>query len=383
MQTGFKNLDNILNLEKSKVILLTGTNFADILSGDIANNVCLKQNCEVLEVVSHKKEYLIKRLLVNESNVEYNKWTLKDKYTKQELEQIGQNTVNLIEVTNRLPTIIEQGMNLFNLKKVTKLVLDFANVYADRENVEALVVLDIFPLNAGYIKIKKYKRNIINSFKEMNKVNRKLNIPIIIVYGIYEEKKYNLETYQINHLEKQDIKYIDKINKYLDKTIIINLDKRQKDIYNLDVYDRNKKLGTAKLKYDFKYRRFMEKKEKNLKTEYMLIAGNNKKDLVELLKDLKGYIIEKNNSSEVDIKHSFEGFTTYISIKEGFFKILANYWNQGKIYVEIVASRSNVINEILKESSEQKLKEKGFTKWGFIIDRNYDERKQLYKEQTN
>ena len=258
MQTGFNNLDKIISLKKSKVILLTGTNCADILSGDIANNVCLKQNCEVLEVVSHKKEYLIKRLLVNESNVEYNKWTLKDKYTKQELEQIGQNTVNLIEVTNRLPIIIEQGMNLFNLRKITRIVLDFANVYADRETVSALVVLDIFPLNAGNIKRRKYIRNIIKLFKAMNKISKKLNIPIIIVYNIDVEKKYNVETNKANHLEKQDIGYVDKINKYVDKTIIINLDKQQENIYNLDVYDTNSKIGTTKLNYNFRCRRFME-----------------------------------------------------------------------------------------------------------------------------
>ena len=69
MNTGFKNLDKIVNLGKAEIILITGTN-VDILSGDIANNICLNQGYEVLEVVSHKKEYLIKRLLVNQRNVE-------------------------------------------------------------------------------------------------------------------------------------------------------------------------------------------------------------------------------------------------------------------------------------------------------------------------
>lgn len=124
-------------------------------------------------------------------------------------------------------------------------------------------------------------------------------------------------------------------------------------------------------------------KEKILDTQYILVAGKDEKDLAELLKDLKGYIIEKINNSEIDIKHSFKGFPTYISIKEGFTRILNDYWKQEKIYVEIVGSRSNVINEISKELTERKLKEKGFTKWGFIIDRNYDERKQFYKKQTN
>lgn len=127
-------------------------------------------------------------------------------------------------------------------------------------------------------------------------------------------------------------------------------------------------------------------KEKNLDTQYILVAGKDEKDekdLTELLKDLQGYIMEKTSSSEIDIKHSFKGFHTYISIKEGFTKIINDYWKQGKIYVEIVASKNNIISENSKELTEQNLRKKGFTKWGFIIDRNYDERKQQYNEQTN
>ena len=257
MKTGFDKLEKIINLRKSEVVLLTGINFIDILSGDIANNVCLKQNCEVLEVVSHKKEYLIKRLLVNQSNVDYKKWTLKDKYTDKELQQIGQATINLIEVTKRLPTIIEQNMNLYNLKNITKLVSDFANRYADRETVEALAILDVFPLNAGHIDRGKYRKNVVKIFKDMNKISKKLNIPIIIVYDIDIKKKYNVETYQTKYVTKQDIEFIDNINKYIDKTIIANLEKTKEDTYNLDVYDKNSKIGNVKLKYDFKYRKFI------------------------------------------------------------------------------------------------------------------------------
>ena len=257
MNIGFKNLDKIVNLRESEVILLTGIN-VDVLSGDIANNICLNQEYEVLEVVSHKKEYLIKRLLVNQSNVDYNKWTLKEKYTDKELQQIGHTTVNLIEVTKRLPTIIEQNMNLYNLKNITKLVSDFANRYADRENVEALAILDVFPLNAGHIDRRKYRKNIVNLFKNMNKISKKLNIPIIIVYDINIKNKYNIETYEPKYVTKQDIEIIDKINKYIDKTMIVNIDKTKEYIYNLDVYDTNDKIGAIKLKYDFKYRRFMK-----------------------------------------------------------------------------------------------------------------------------
>ena len=57
-------------------------------------------------------------------------------------------------------------------------------------------------------------------------------------------------------LEKQDIEYINKISKYVDKTIIVNLDKQQEDMYDLDVYDKNSKIGTTKLNYDFRCRSF-------------------------------------------------------------------------------------------------------------------------------
>ena len=258
MKTGFDNLDKMIDLGKSGVILLTGIHFVDILSGDIANNICLNQGYEVLEVVSHKKEYLIKRLLVNQSNVDYEKWTLKDKYKNKELQKIGQATINLIETTQRLPTIIEQNMNLYNLRNITKLVSDFANRYADRETVEALAILDVFPLNAGHIDRGKYRKNVVKIFKDMNKISKKLNIPIIIVYDIDIKKKYNVEKYQTKYVTKQDIEFIDNINKFVDKTMIMNLDKTKEDTYNLDVYDTNSKIGTTQIKYDFKYRRFME-----------------------------------------------------------------------------------------------------------------------------
>lgn len=72
--------------------------------------------------------------------------------------------------------------------------------------------------------------------------------------------KRNTMQKHINQIikKKQDVDYIDRIEKYIEKIIIVNFDKQQKDIYNLDVYDKNSKIGTTKLKYDFKYRRLVE-----------------------------------------------------------------------------------------------------------------------------
>lgn len=254
MKTGFEDLDEIINIEEPQLILLTGTNFIEELSGDIANNVCLKQECEVLEVVSCKKEYLIKRMLVNEADVNYKSWTLKDKYSDDELKQIGQSAVNLIEVTKRLPTIIEQDFNLYNLKEVVKLVSDFANHYADRDIVNSLVVLDIFPLNSQH-KLK-YRKQILMLIKKLKQISSRLRCPIIFIYNIDISKKYNTDNNTCNYLTKEHIDNINKINKYVDTFIIANSDNEQRDIFNVDVYDTKAKIGTCKLRYDFSCRKF-------------------------------------------------------------------------------------------------------------------------------
>lgn len=258
MKTGFEGLDEIINLEEPQLILLTGSHFREELSGDIANNVCLKQECEVLEIVSCKKEYLIKRMLVNESNVNYKNWTLKDKYSDDELKQIGQSTVNLIEVTKRLPTIIEQDFNLYNLKEVAKLVSDFANHYADKEIVNTLVVLDISPLNSQHKG--KYKTQILKLIKDLKKISIKLRCPIIFIYNIDISKKYNTDNNTCNYLTKEHIDNINKINKYVDTFIIANSDNEQRDIFNVDIYDTKAKIGTCKLRYDYNCRKFEDYK---------------------------------------------------------------------------------------------------------------------------
>ena len=49
-------------------------------------------------------------MLVNEANANYKKQTIKNEYSDDELKQIGKATVKVIEVTKRLPTIIEQNL---------------------------------------------------------------------------------------------------------------------------------------------------------------------------------------------------------------------------------------------------------------------------------
>lgn len=287
MVTGFKELDKLINLNKPELILLSGRHFIDMLSGDIANNIMLKQDDEkyihnVLEVVDSKKEYLIKRIFVNESNVNYKKWTLKNQYTAEELKQIGQATVNLIEVTKRLPTIIEQeDIYMYDLKKLTKYIREYANHYADREPIYTLIILDVLPLNRNdfrKIKTKNIKRNIrrkmdnvrkeiktIKFVKKVYKISHELNCPVIIVYGIDNDKVWNREKGKYNFITKEDLFYINKINKFIDKFVILNNDETADieclSIFDVDVYDRKNKIGSCKLQYNHTYRKFEDYKE--------------------------------------------------------------------------------------------------------------------------
>lgn len=255
IKTGFKSLDNLVDFSKSGVTILSGFGFADMLSGDIANNICLRQECDVLEIVSCKKEYLIKRLLVNNADVSYRKWAVKDQYTKEELQQIGQATVDLIETTRLLPTIVEQDFELYKLKNVARLVDEWANCYADREDISTAVILDIFPLNreATSKNEKRYTRESIKLIKKLYRISKSLNCPIIIVAGVELKKQYN----SFKCLTPKDIDSIDKINKYVDNYIAINYTNENR-IFNLDIYNSNTKIGTCKLKYDYDIRKFEE-----------------------------------------------------------------------------------------------------------------------------
>ena len=111
----------------------------------------------------------------------YRNWTLKDKYTDAELKQIGQAIVNLIEVTKRLPTIVET--EIMNLKDIKQYIEAYANNYADRNTIETLIVLDIFPLNDKY-HIEKYAGERVGYIIDIKKICKRLKCPFIYVYYV-------------------------------------------------------------------------------------------------------------------------------------------------------------------------------------------------------
>lgn len=256
MKTGFTELDKIINIEKSQLIIISGHNFVEEFSGDIAQNVCVKQECEVLELIGCKKEYLIKRLMVNYANVNYKNWTRKDNYSNEEFIQIGKKIVDLIETTKRLPTIIEDYI-FFGSKEIIRIISNFANSYADRKEVDSLIILDIYPLNSqhkdSFNRIEKDR--CLRFIKKMKKISKKLNCTIMIIDNVEITKKYNVNR-KNNDLKKQDIDDIDRINRCVDTYIILNPDIHSNNLYKIDVYDNERKIGCCNLKYNFECRRF-------------------------------------------------------------------------------------------------------------------------------
>ena len=100
-------------------------------SGDIANNVCLKQECEVLEIVRCRKEYMIQRMFVNEANVDYRKWYHKNQYTDEELKKIGQS----IDLTKKFNT------ENYTCNYLTKEYID--NINAINKYVDKFIILNV------------------------------------------------------------------------------------------------------------------------------------------------------------------------------------------------------------------------------------------------
>lgn len=244
MNTGFENLNKIFDIAQAQLVLFTGNPMVDILSGDIANNICLHQddNFGVLEIVSTKKEYLIKRLCVNEADVNYRKWTLKNCYSDEELKQIGQKMVDLIETTDRLPTIIDECY--CSGRKVAKIVYDYANCNADRDDIRTIAVIDICPFNR-YILHKHVSKKMWRRFRErceclwfvkkMQKYSKRYNFPIIIVC--------------------KNTEILKGVSKYADRVLKCgNID----DDGNLDVeiIEEGKMVGKSELRYNWEIRRF-------------------------------------------------------------------------------------------------------------------------------
>lgn len=236
MKTGFEELDKLINLNEPEIIAFTGLNIVDMLSGDIANNICLHQECDVLEMVSHKKEYLIKRLVINQADVNYKNWYTKA-YDDKELKQIAYSTIDLFETTTRLPTIVET--KVMDTKDIIHYIENYANWYADRDEIRTLVILDFFPLNDRYMlenskRDKRYKRESVKLIKSLSKICKRLRCPLIFVY----------------------FRDINEIINYIDKYVVMKEKKEQNGIMSLEVHTKDKQLGTCELKYDSKHRRF-------------------------------------------------------------------------------------------------------------------------------
>ena len=224
MKTGIKELDNYINLDEAEIVILNNTDLystiASKFSHQIASNVCLKQENEVLEIVNCSKEYIIKEIFNEESQIYLSE---KEKYTDEQLKQIGQATLNLFGAGKRLPTIIEQ--ETMNLADIRRCINSFTKYYKDIDNIDLLMVLDLFPLNSRLHinSYPEYRKQSIKILKSICKLLKKIRCPAIIVYnGDIEE-----------------------ILKYIDKYIIA---KESEDAKTLEIYDKYKIIGKFELK---------------------------------------------------------------------------------------------------------------------------------------
>ena len=243
ISTGFKELDKLVDISMPQIIMIVGKcRDGEELSGDIANNICLKQELNVLEIVDSRKEYLIQRMLVNQANA----------YTDEELKKIGKSTVNTVYSLKPLPIIIEEENLWPRRKKIKEIVSYFAEDFGEHYPIYAgIIVLDLYEMNTvcERKKLKKWeKRNekeAIKIIKDMQKICKKTKCPIIIT------KQYQNINEKIN-IEK--ITNYNKIQKNIDTFITI-------DQNEIEVYSKNKLVGKTKLIYNTEIRKYEEYKE--------------------------------------------------------------------------------------------------------------------------
>ena len=253
ISTGFKELDKLVDISTPQIIMIVGKyRNGEELSGDIANNICLKQELNVLEIVDSRKEYLIQRMLVNQANVNYRAWNQRNVYTDEELKKIGKSTVNTVYSLKPLPIIIEEENLWPRRKKIKEIVSYFAEDFGEHYPIYAgIIVLDLFEMNTVCKgkKLKKWeKRNekeAIKIIKDMQKICKKTKCPIIIT------KQYQNINEKIN-IEK--ITNYNKIQKNIDTFITIEQNE-------IEVYSKTKLVGKTKLIYNTEIRKYEEYKE--------------------------------------------------------------------------------------------------------------------------
>lgn len=243
ISTGFKELDKLVNLSKPQVIMIVGIDRDhEELSGDIANNVCLKQKLNVLEIVDSRKEYLIQRMFVNEANVNYRAWNRRNEYTDEELKRIGQSTVNMIYSLKPFPIIIEEDRLWTRRKKIKGIVKKIAEDFGEHFPLLAgIIVLDLFEMNNKHYSEtellrkmdKRYEKEAIRIIKDMQKVCKKTNCPIIITRCFQNiNEKINIEK----------MRNYNKIKKYIDTFIVTdrNGDVEQYKYNDIEVYNKKR-----------------------------------------------------------------------------------------------------------------------------------------------
>ena len=241
MKTGFEKLDKIIDINKPNLILIAdniGGHFAAEFSGDIANNLVLKQedtehNIKVLELVSCPKEYLIKRLVINQCEVNYRNWCTYA-YTDEEFMKIGKTINNLIETTRLLPNIEE--IHHETIKEIKQKIIKFCNYEGIDDFGNGLIVLDLYMFTNNN-KSKREIKKCAKWLRNLRKITKICNAPILVTYSKYCNKDLIIKDF-----DKEILKNID-------TAIIIN-DRDKFSIYS------EQKVTNVQLQYLSEYRKY-------------------------------------------------------------------------------------------------------------------------------
>jgi replicative DNA helicase len=256
MKTGYKKLDELININKPKLVLLGSrpSMGKTTLALNIATNIALRENMPVaIFNLELSKEQMINRILCSEAMVDCNKVSAGN-LEDTDWEKISKTTRLLLET--RIYIDDTPGISVMEIKEKCRKLKSEKNI--------GLIIIDYLQL-IQYDKTKLLSRDneIKNIMQELKEISQELKITILVTSQLSRKPEYRNEHRPIlTDLRTNIVEIADAII-FLYRDEYYNDNTDLKNIAELNVLkNNNDKTGIIYLLYMNKYLKFVDLNEK-------------------------------------------------------------------------------------------------------------------------
>lgn len=244
MKTGIQELDNMINLEKSNLILLGSrpSKGKSTFVVNIAKNISVNHNISTLFFsLELSKQEVLSRILVNMTSIE-----------RERIKAQSLTRDETIIINDNIEKIKKSKLYIYDRPHLTIEEIKSKCIEFKQKNSMELVIIDYLQL------IKQYNNETLKQLKELA---NELNIAIIVTSQLTRK----IEERRNKRPLISDVKNI----KYADIILLLYVDfyynfekaQREDEIEIIIVKNRNDIIKTINLDYIGKYARFTDKKD--------------------------------------------------------------------------------------------------------------------------